>query len=199
MRADPMTQTNARLRVASYAALLLVVFYAVYSWALAPHVAYVQAVQRYEPVSVAVLREAAALRSTVEEDEEILQELRMQLADVGPVLFTQTEIQELFGDLASLAEQRSCQLIKVTMERDAVTTAPAEGKDATIPIEAIAIEVSYAGQAGDLTEVVGDLQAYDHKLFIRSVRLDTVGSNPSVLRCHIDMKLYVAQENIMTP
>lgn len=193
MNAGTKIKASTGFRTVSSLTLLMIGFYAVYSWALAPHVAYVKAVQSYEPVAQTLHQQTQALQTTLDDNEEILQELHAQFSTVRRMLFTPPEKLAFSQDLESLAQTRACSLGEVVMDKQTSTATREDKRGHVIPIEEIEVMVKIQGERAGIQGFVHDLQTYKRKLFLRSVVWEASRLETQTLTCEIGLTLYEVQ------
>ena len=121
--AERITALDRSTRTAMVTALMVVAAIAVYGWTVSPHLAYLQAVQSYEPVVKNVADKKRGVAKALGAKRRTLQKRRGELAALHQRCFTPDEAIEFFGQLERRAQEAGCSVTSVdfTFERRAPT------------------------------------------------------------------------------
>ncbi len=172
--------------------LVLIGALAMYSWIVAPHVDYLRAVQKYEPVLDDIAREKDELQDMVVRRRETLDEINRHFDDLSDRLFTYVQARELPKDLGAAAEQYHCRVTTVDLSDEPVSIF--EGKIGDRSIDAMEAQVSVVGDYNGLTAFIKRLQGRDRKIWIHSLTMSVLDDKGGRLVCDMAMTIYVIQE-----
>ena len=174
--------------------LVLIGAVAMYSWIVAPHVDYLRAVQKYEPVLDDIAREKDELQDMVVRRRETLDEINKHFDDLSDRLFTYVQARELPKELGAAAEQYHCRVTTVDLSDEPVSIF--EGKIGDRSIDAMEAQVSVVGDYNGLTAFIKRLQGRDRKIWIHSLTMSVLDDKGGRLVCDMAMTIYVIQETV---
>lgn len=192
MLGDRLTKLTDSSRKAISVALVLIVAIAMYNWIVAPHVAYLRAVQRYEPVVVNIAKENTVIDVAVRTRKKKLEELHLQFEELRATLFTLQEVKEFFGGLQALCEEAGCPMISLNFL--------AEGRRPGFKnSESIAIAkgatLRVVGGYDSIISLVKKLQDRTQKVWIDSLNMEVIDVDSGQLRCDITITVYAIRDN----
>jgi hypothetical protein len=190
---DSLVRLNSSSRNAISAALILIVVIAMYSWIVEPHVKYLYAVQRYEPVLDSVARQSEAMREAIKIKQEKTEELKQEFAQLQGTLFTAEKAKEFFSDLQVISEETGCMVQSVNMiTKGAVRDGErSEYTSGILPNSAV---LSVVGLYGDVIKLLERLQSRAQKVWIESVLMKGISEESDRLRCDIAITMYTLQD-----
>ena len=172
--------------------LVLIWALAMYSWIVAPHVDYLRAVQKYEPVLDDIAREKDELQDMVVRRRETLDEINRQFDDLSDSLFTYVQARELPQELGASSEQYHCRVTTVDLSDEPVSIF--EGKIGDRSIDAMEAQVSVVGDYNGLTAFIRRVQGRDRKIWIHALTMSVLDDKGGRLACDMAMTIYVIQE-----
>lgn len=175
-------------------ALGLIAVLALYQWIVAPHVTYLRAVQRCEPVWAQVVQEQAAVQDRLASDTKALEELEARFDRVRSLLFSPDQVPLLTADLEALAARNGCALTHVDMGSDRPRRIAAVGRGSP-DVDEVCVTVTITGEYDGLMAFLAEVQAYERRIEVRSLNLEPIGPQTTRLECRMDIGLYVIQEN----
>jgi Tfp pilus assembly protein PilO len=180
------------------AASVLIAVLAMYNWIVAPHVVYLRAVQRYEPVVAQVAQEQASVKDAMVEHKKVLEELEAQFGKVRSLLFSSGQVQPLTGDLEAMAVQHQCALTSVDFGSDRSLRIVGDDQG-SLRVDEVRITVTVTGEYDGLMAFIGRVQAYERKIWVRALTMEPAGPEVRLLQCQIDIAIYVIQEKDDVP
>ena len=172
--------------------LVLIGAVAMYSWVVAPHVKYLRAVQKYEPVLDEIAREKDQLKDTVLRRRKMLDEIDKQFDDLRGTLFTYVQARELAQEFVAVAAQYHCRVRTVDFSDEPLSIFDEEIGDRSI--DAVEALVSVVGDYNGLMAFIKKLQGRDRKMWIHSLTMSVLDEQGGRLVCNIAMTIYVIQE-----
>ena len=110
-----LVKANRSTRHAVSVSLIVIALLAMYSWLVAPHVAYLSVVQGYESVMTNLKNKNNLINSKVKVKRKKLQELQEKSAQLQSTLFTSDKAREFFSDLQAISEQTDCMVYSLNM------------------------------------------------------------------------------------
>jgi Tfp pilus assembly protein PilO len=165
-------------------ALAAIVVFAMYRWILEPHANQLLAAQRYNSSLDAAVRKADFMRTAVENKKTKIEELTKESDRLRNQLFTQNEAHRFFASLPAIATQSGCAVISVSSTPNAQQNTQND-TPAIVPKKAM---VTITGGYSGITEFLGALQNYEHKIWIESVKIDAGGAGK--LKCQVLLTVY---------
>jgi Tfp pilus assembly protein PilO len=172
------------------AALFAVTVIAGFRWMLSPHIAYLQAVQQYEPAMADMV---ACKRNTVKSLSVKRQELgaiRNQFDRLRSEFFSHTEAAAFLGDLWTLAENAGCtvKLVDFTLDQAIL------GADK--PLDHLSVvrhqaKLVFRAQYEDVITLLEHLVQHYRQVSIDSVRLDQCDGSEDKVVCEMTIALWV--------
>lgn len=192
----------SKLRLSSkqglLAASVVIAVLAMYNWIVAPHVTYLRAVQRYEPVVAQVAQEQVSVKDQMVESKKVLEELEAQFDQVRSLLFSPGQVQPLTGDLEALAVQHRCALRSVDV-RSGRPLRIAGDEQGSLVVDEVRIAMTVTGEYDGLMAFIGRVQAYERRICIRSLVMEPTGPDPRRLQCRIEIGIYMIVEKEGVP
>jgi hypothetical protein len=188
-----ITKLNSSSRSAISTALILIAAAAMYNWMVAPHVNYLFAVQRYEPVVDNIAHEKEITTKTLERNKAKLQELTDQLTSARNSLFTPAEAKTFFGNIEAIAKDTDCTLQSLSFTTRDRGVAFGQSQDA-LHIVAKSAALSFTGSYDNIIALFNKLQNRLQKVWIDSIRLQIFDIQSAKLKCDTTVTIYVVQD-----
>ena len=189
MAKDHNDQSSKRGRYALTAAPFVIGVAALYNWVVSPHVGYLHAMQRLEPVMDRMADELGAVSGCLDEKLATMRALRGELAMLQEGLFTREESKAFFHDLQVFVEETGCVMTKVDFTRDKITKGT-EDPNVPVVVEACRADLTVAGQYEQVVALLRTLRERPRKVWIDSCRLDLVEPRSGRLECQLGLTLY---------
>jgi hypothetical protein len=199
-------------RSALWGALLLIGVAALYNWMVAPHVAYLRAVQRLAPAVERVALENERIGRTLGPSLQHLQDLRRERTAVRAGLFPDAEFTTFLRDLPALVEQTGCVIVVADFTGGNDAAATGEGRAVSLRTRQAGLTVR--GTLAQITGLLERLQGNRRKVWVDSFRMERVesprrggvdrprrpdaepraGSGAEQFKCQLVMTMYVIGE-----
>jgi hypothetical protein len=195
--ADPANLRH-KARHASSAALLLIGALALYNWVLSPHVGYLHAMQRLEPVVERVAEEKSRICGTVDGKLRDLRTLQRERAAVDNALFTPDQAQAFARGLLPLVAVTGCDVVRADFT-DRGRTVPSPDPNAPVSIVVSPLSLEVSGQPAQITAVLERMRDHRPKVWIDSCRIDFPEARAGPLACHLVLTLYVVEQKRSRP
>ena len=192
MQTKSFIKYNGSSSGAVLAGLVLIGAVAMYSWIVAPHLNYLRAVQKYEPILDDIVKEKDALRNLLVRRRETLEKINKRFDGLAKSLFTYVQARELPQELGIVAERYDCSIVTVNLSDEPLSIFGAEGGDKAI--DAMEAQVSVVGDYNGLTSFINRLQERERKIWIHSLIMRVLGDHGGRLTCDLALTIYVIQE-----
>jgi hypothetical protein len=190
---DIATKLSSSSRNALSACLVIVAAIALYSWIVAPHVAHLQAVQRYEPTVDNIAHGNRAVSSSLAGKKKKLEQLREQSGQYRSMLFTPDKAAELFSDLQTIAEQSGCAVISVNFGAGgARPTARRSGVPARATVHRATLSV--VGTYDHIVGLLKRLQARTQKVWVDTFTMTTFNIDLALVRSDMSITVYTTED-----
>ncbi len=191
MQIDNFIKANRTSRNALLIAVILAVTAGLYSRLAGPHINCLSAAWRYESVLNDMSDKKSRLSQNVEEKRQQLRKLENDVLPFQNSLFSPDRAKEFFSDIQATSAQCGCTLRTVKLiER---TGSEKSGKDKDeLGIEVGKMQLSIAGDYGDITELIRRLQSRPEKVWIDSLQMEGAGRGSGLLRCDMTVTVYIA-------
>lgn len=170
-------------------AMAAIAVFALYRWILAPHTNQLLAAQRYNSSLDEAIQKADLMRSDMENKKIRIEELTRESDRLRNQLFTQNEARRFFAFLPSLAVQSGCAVMSVSSASDSQQNA--QNTQDTPAIAGKKATVTIVGRYNGITDFIGALQNYEHKVWIESVKIDAGGAGK--LKCQVLVAIYCVE------
>jgi hypothetical protein len=171
------------------AVVIIVAGVAAYGWVVSPHVAYLRAVQKYEPVVEDVARQKIAVSGALGAKRRRLEAIRSELALLRTEFFTPVEAVTFFSGLKQLAEENGCTVDFIDFTFD---SGPRD--EETSPGFSIAghhASLSLIGQYSDLVAMFEQLQQRTQEVSIDSSWIELSDVRTGRLKGRIALTIWV--------
>lgn len=190
MPRDPREQLSASRRYALTTAPFVIAAAALYNWVVSPHVGYLHAMQRLEPVMGKMAEELDTVAEGLDEKLANMRTLRSDLAKVQEGLFTREESKAFLHDLQTLVEATGCVITEANFTRDGEARRKAEDPNSLTTLEASHVDLTAAGSYEQIVSLLWTLQQQRQKVWVDSCRLDLVDPRSGRLHCQLGLTLY---------
>lgn len=192
---DRIITMHGSKRNALSIALIVVGAAAMYNWILSPHVGYLHAVQRYQPIVDQMARKTGVIGKTLDKKHQRLRSMQTELAGIRESLFTCVEAKMFLGGLQPFVEQTGCTVIAAdfTSGSDGQTGKPRESKERP-PATAFPVGLTVAGQYDQIITLLERLQTNPKKMWVDSCDLKLSDLRSGRLECRLSLTLYALSE-----
>ncbi|MCJ7729602.1 MAG: hypothetical protein MUO27_06970 [Sedimentisphaerales bacterium] len=190
MLADKIIQLDRSPRRVLLVSLLVVAAVGLYRWILAPYNGQLLAAQQYESTLDNILRKTGVLGTTLEAKKAKLGELTETSVRRRSELFSPGEVRGFFASLPAVADRAGCIIQSVSSVPEQRGGAQNQWGDSSGIIVKGAV-VSVTGGYGNIIRFLKELQTYERKVWIDSVKMET-GGNAGNLKCQVILTLYCA-------
>lgn len=178
-------------------ALIMIVAAALYNWILSPHVGYLHAVQRYEPVVDEMARETGLLHKTLDKKRRRLRAQQQELARVYATLFPAADAKAFLGSLEPFVGQAGCKVVAVDFtsptESENRGKPPRESKDSA-PATASHVNLTITGSYDQILMLLDRLQTHSRKIWVDTCSLKLSDLRSGRLECRLSLTLYALSE-----
>jgi len=176
-------------------ALVVIGAIAMYNWMVRPHVSYLHAVQRLEPVVGQMADERDRICGTLDARLERLRAMRRELAEVRGGLFTRDELKGFIPDLQSLVEQTGCAVVMADFS-DGTETRPARGAGSqAAEVKASRANLTVLGRYDQIITLLERLRSNRRKVYVDSCRLELSDARLGQLKCQLALTTYAVLES----
>ena len=186
-----LVKANRSTRHAVSVSLIVIALLAMYSWLVAPHVAYLSVVQGYESVMTNLKNKNNLINSKVKVKQKKLKDLQEKSAKLQSTLFTPDKAREFFSDLQAISEQAGCMVQSLNMIKNNPNDKQSENISGIITKSAV---LSVVGLYKDIPRLIQRLQARTQKVWIDSIKVLTVEYNSDRPRCDITITICEIQD-----
>jgi len=195
MPADRAILMRGSTRGAFSIALLAIVAAAMYNWVLWPHVGYLRAVQRYQPIVDEMARQTGMISKTLDRKRQQLRAMQGELAGIHESLFTLAEAKAFLGSLQSFVEQTGCKVITAdfTSPTDDRPGQTRESKERA-PAIASHVDLTVTGLYDQIISLLGRLQTNPKKVWVDSCGMRRSEPRSGRLECRLSLTLYAQSE-----
>jgi hypothetical protein len=176
-------------RNAASASLIIITALAMYNWIVAPHTAYLIAAQQHEVVVATVARKNEHITKMVAIKRKKLEELREQSAHLLSTIFTAAKATEFFSDLQVISEQSGCTVHSLSFVGNTSELKSGHLEDSAGVVDRSAI-LSVIGGYSDIIKLFERLQMRSEKVWIDSVRMQTVDRRSANPQCDITLRIH---------
>jgi hypothetical protein len=175
------------------AALVVIAVIAVYDWMVSPHLGYLNAMQRLQPVVDEVAGERDRLCQILGSSRQRLRALQEELAEVRGRLFSREESKAFVPILQSLVEDAGCVLLLAAFT-DRNDTTPARGSDQPAAVKASHVSLTVLGQYEQVIALLERVQDSQPKIWVDSCRLELSDAGSGQLCCQLALTAYALGE-----
>lgn len=193
--ADRIIVMNGSKRSVLSIALMAIGAAAMYNWILSPHVGYLRAVQRYQPIVDQVARETGVIGKTLDTKRQRLRSMQRELAGIHESLFTDAEAKAFLNSLQPFVERTGCVVAAANFPSgsDGQTEKSREPKERP-PATAFRAGLTVAGQYDQIITLFERLQTNPKKIWVDSCDLKLSDLRSGRLECRVSLILYALSE-----
>jgi len=180
-------------RCALTAAPFLIGVLAVYNWVISPHIGYLHAMRRLEPVVDRMAEELDAVSGGFDEKCSTMRKLRGELAEVREGLFTREESKAFIRDLQTLVGKAGCTMVAAdfTCGKKAKET---EDPNVPVVVEALYANFTMMGQYEQIVAFLQMLREGQQKVWVDSCRIDLRDPRSGRLECRLGLAIYIVRQ-----
>lgn len=193
MQLNGFTKLSSPSRRSVYIAFMLICAFAMYSWIMAPHVAYLRAVYRYQPTRETLVDERTALYRSLTARQGVLDELTSEFNEIRKQLFDDEEARTLFNELQTMATVHQCSATNIDIMGGVPVVVDEIGTKGFV-IEAIEANMSIVGSYNAIIAFVRNIQSLDKKVWIDWFHIKTREAREDQLQCSMTITVYIIQE-----
>lgn len=189
---DKITKLDRSSRNAFFAALVVIMTIAMYSWIVAPHATYMSAAEQYESVVENTAKQNKIAESKLKIKESKLQKLNQQLKPFRALLFTSEEANFFFGtQLQIILEETDC---AVTSLDFIVSKKKRDVKDDGTGMKIKRANLNIVGLYENIIKLTEKLQKNKKKVWIESITMEPLDKDSSKIRCGMTIAVYAIQD-----
>ncbi len=193
MIADHIRMHPQAVRHASSAAVIILGAIALYNWALAPHVGYLQAMQRLEAVVGSVAEEKDRIDGTLEAKVGQWRSLQQELAKLEEGVFPAQEAQTFLQGLLPLVEETGCTVVVADFAGHDKTT-PIEEPNVPLVVDMFHPSLVVSGGADQVVALLQRLRDHRPRVWVDSCQCDFSGAGAAQVECSLVLALYAAED-----
>lgn len=189
MLINNLTKLNKPSKNAISAALIITAAVAMYNWILAPHVAYLFAVQRYEPVVGNIASENEALCKQLDDKRKQVDQLRQRFAQLSGTIFTPSQARQFLANLQDISEKAGCTVTSMSFSQDLPGPVIKQGQDMLLVVSkgaTIGLLASY----NNLVALLESLEKQTQKVWMDSLAMETLETDSERLKATISITIY---------
>ena len=162
---------------------------ALYNWVISPHVGYLHAMRRLEPVVSQMAGELGAVCGTLDEKLATMRGMREELEDIRAGLFTREQSRTFIHDLHALIEGAGCTMMSTCVTCD---QNPKRTEDPNVPlmVETHHADVTVEGQYEQVVALLGALREKRQKVWVDSCRMDLLDPRTKRLKCQFGLTIH---------
>jgi hypothetical protein len=161
-----------------------------YNWIVCPHLGYLHAMQRLEPVLSHVADKLDMMSGVRDEKLSRLRMLERQLAEVQTGFFTAGEARQFIHDLQDLVETAGCTLATAvfTQEDGAAVWAESDTPEA---VQSFRLHATIVGRHEQIVKVLEGLQERRQRVRVEFCRLDLLDPGIGRLELQVGLGIHV--------
>jgi hypothetical protein len=179
MLINNLAKLSRSSRNAASASLILIAALAMYNWIA----------QQHEVVVATVARKNEHITKMVEIKRKKLEKLREQSAHLLSTIFTADKATEFFSDLQAISEQSGCTVHSLNFVSNTSELKSGRAEDDTGVVDRGAV-LSIIGEYKNIIKLLERLQMRSEKVWIESVRMQTVDRRSANPRCDITLRIH---------
>ncbi len=190
---DDLKKLNKSSRGAVYAAFLLIGVFALYSWIMAPHVGYLRAVHKYEPVLGTLQEQRKEMQAYLTTRHQMLERLNADFAQIRRQLFNYEEARTFFDGLQSMAAAQQCHVTNIDMVGRLPIMAY-EDQTGDLVMEGVEATLVFVGSYDAIISFIKHIEALEKKVWIDWLHLEVSETHEDQLQCNMAVTVYIVQE-----
>ena len=171
--------------------LIAVAAIAMYGWIVSPHVAYLHAVQKYEPVVKEAAKEKSNLCTALGLKQRRLQAMRDELSKLRGRLFTPEEAQSFMGGLEASCQKAGCAVTSIGFPGDGGRSGAANVAEPPV-VQVRRANFAVLGRYDQIVALFELLQDRSQQVSVDSCRIELLDVASARLKCDLTMTIWVA-------
>jgi len=171
--------------------LIAIVGIAMYGWIVSPHVAYLHAVQKYEPVVKEAAKEKDNLCTALGLKQRRLQAMQSELSKLRSRLFTPEEGQDFLGGLEAPCQKAGCGVASIGFPGDSSWSGAAKATEPSF-VQVRRANLAVLGRYDQIVALLEHLQDRPQQVSIDSCRIELLDVASARLKCDLTMTIWVA-------
>ncbi len=181
------------MRHASSATLVIVGVISLYHWLLAPHVGYLQAMQKLESVVGTVAEEKDRIQVTLDAKVDQWRSLQQELAELEEGIFTAQEAKAFVRSLLPLVEETGGTVVAADFAGPEKATRTEE-PNAPLAMDVFHPSLVVSGSPDQVWAFLQRLQDSRPRVWIDSCQCDFPDGGTGQVECSLVLALYVAED-----
>ncbi len=193
MLTDEITKLNRSSTIGFLAALVVIAAIGMYRWILAGHNANLQAAQQNESVVDEFIRKNQFVGNTIELKRKKFEELHIQSDGLRSKVLATGDAEESFGNLQAIAKEARCvihSLNAIGGQRGQI-----QGGEGVVAKRAV---LNIVGSYGSIMKMISGLQQSDKKIWLDSLRMQTIEGGSDQLKCEMTVTIYTVSRKEST-
>jgi hypothetical protein len=197
MLAEKTIRLNRSSRRVLLTAMGIISAVGLYRWILAPYTGQLFAAQQYESTLDEAIHKTNLLDTMIKTKKAKTEELTRKCYDLRNLLFTPEEVREFFASLPKVGHQNGCLIQSISSLSGEQNTSQNQPGDNS-GIICIKAAATVIGRYNGIIGFLNNLQDSQHKVWIESMRINTIGS-PGKLKCQVVLTLYYVENMEIVP
>jgi Tfp pilus assembly protein PilO len=194
---DNLAKLNSASRNGISAALVVVALVAMYTWTIAPQLAWLRAEQQYETAVSDIARKCTVTNAALRKKKTKVEELHQEFAQLQDTVFTSEAAKEFFSDLQVIAQQAGCTVDSLNLVKSQQRPQKEESeKPRGIVTSSAALSV--LGTYPDIIKLIEKLQARPQKVWIDALKMKAIGGGLQQLKCDMTITICTFQDREAT-
>lgn len=193
MLIERMTKLDKSSRNAVYAALFVITGIGMYGHIVSPHVQHLHAVQTYEPAIDKIIDKQSDIKTMLVARRRLLETLKAQFSEIEYTIFTEQEFKAYFAGMDTLAAEFGCSIATMGLASNEKKIIAGQETDPQY-VECVETILTVIGTYPRLIEFIECLQCQERQVWLTGLNIDMAGETDTVLKCDINIKLYVLQK-----
>lgn len=190
MASNPKDRSSTPRRCALTAAPFVIGAVALYNWVISPHIGYLHAMQRLQPVMGQMAEQLDEISAGLDEKREKLRTLQTGMVEIRDGLFTPDEAKQYCRDLQALVEATGCTMISADFTRDGTEEPPGEDPNVPLIVETSHADLAVAGSYDQIVRLLQTFRERRQKVWLDSCDLNLVDPRHGRLECQFGLTLY---------
>ncbi len=172
-------------------ALILIAAIAGYNWAVAPHLNYLQAAERYGATREELSLKGECLEDAVAARKKELEELEARYGRTRENVFDRPAATAFFNGVQAMAENAGCAMSSLTfLSAGSGSASGRSAKNAGLEVRRACLSV--LGDYGQIVELVDELQNRSQQVSIESIGLRISQAHQGKLECNMTIVIWVS-------
>lgn len=194
MARDPKERCSTSRRCALGAAPFVIGAVALYNWVVSPHIGYLRAMQRLEPVMDRMAEELGTASEGLSDKLATLRTLRSRLDKTREGLFAVDESTAFLRDLQALVETTGCVMIAADFTRDEESPED-DDPNAPVLLEASHADLTVTGSYNQIVSLLRTLRERTQRVWVDSCDLNLVDPRNGRLECRFGLTIYAVLQS----